>query len=179
MTQAVARKNDKVLHEKKLFVQGFPTEGTTEEAIFNLFAQHGDVDRVLMGYKSEGQIAFRGFAYIVMEDIKSCTELLKIGKLNFKGHTILIEKCRVQEKVVPSPVQGNSSNSQILSGPYSFGSGSGSSNSFGPYIPQRRNTLNGNQGNVHRINIYQSGSQKRNQAFNSLAVNHPYFNWVL
>jgi RNA recognition motif-containing protein len=105
MNQTDARENDKKLHEKKLYVHGFPIKETTEQEIFNLFSQHGKVDRVLMGYKSDGQIAFRGFAYIVMEEKRDCQKLLNKKSIIFKENTISIQKCRTMNKEVPSANQ--------------------------------------------------------------------------
>jgi RNA recognition motif-containing protein len=86
MNQTDARENDKILQEKKLFVQGFPTKDTTEQEVFELFSQHGKVDRVLMGVKSSGNISFRGFAYVVMVEKSSCKKLIKMCNIRFKGH---------------------------------------------------------------------------------------------
>lgn len=52
-----------------------------------------------MGVTGSGGInSFRGFAYIIMEEKQSADALVQLEKLKFKKSTIIIKKCRDQEK---------------------------------------------------------------------------------
>ena len=56
-----------------------------------------------MGFKSDGEVAFRGFAYVIMEDKVVYDKLIKIGSLSFLRHPILIEKCKLAPKITSDP----------------------------------------------------------------------------
>jgi RNA recognition motif-containing protein len=112
MSQKLAKENDKILNEKKLFVHGFPKHGTTEEEILEMFSQFGKVDRILMGVSSGAKSSFRGFAYIIMEDKESAEALINIEMLKFKKNNIIIRKCREQDKGRSS--EGVRSNSKAI-----------------------------------------------------------------
>lgn len=51
-----------------------------------------------MGVSAGHEGVFRGFAYIIMEDKESAEALIKIERLKFKQSTIIIKKCREQDK---------------------------------------------------------------------------------
>jgi len=51
-----------------------------------------------MGVSAGHNGAFRGFAYVIMEAKESAEALIKIERLRFKQSTIIIKKCREQEK---------------------------------------------------------------------------------
>jgi RNA recognition motif-containing protein len=90
VNKSTAKVNDQDIHERKLFVKGLPLKGTSEEEVHKFFSHFGKVDRVLMGYNTKGQLTFRGFAYVVMENKNIHHSLVKKGTLKFKGQSITI-----------------------------------------------------------------------------------------
>lgn len=71
-----------------------------------MFSAYGKVDRVLMGVSAGQNGIFRGFAYVIMEAKESAEALINIERLKFKQSTIIIKKCREQDKGYGSEDKG-------------------------------------------------------------------------
>jgi hypothetical protein len=51
-----------------------------------------------MGVTSGQTKTFRGFAYVIMEEKESADALINLERLKFKNSTVIVKKCRDQEK---------------------------------------------------------------------------------
>jgi RNA recognition motif-containing protein len=98
LTEKEAQSESQRLQNLKLYVRGFPLDASEQE-IESFFSQIAPIDRVLIAQNAKLN-KFRGFAYVIMRDLRSCRKVLEQQKkLYFRGHLLSITESKSKEQL--------------------------------------------------------------------------------